>query len=134
MRLSTLLAIAGLLLFAQPADASIYEARLFIDAMVGGVEAKPKPCPDIVVEVTEARGMAVVCARYDQDFETFRELWQASMLSSSAGNDRYTTQRSEAKSRTDWEAGPGHYERIYAVGQTIVGVRFTDGDLLFVYK
>ena len=134
MRRSIAIALTGLFLWAAPAAASIYEARMFIDAMVGGVAAKPERCPEVVVQVTEMRQMAVVCASYDGSFEEFREAWKASMRSSYAGRDRYPTSRSEAKSRTAWEKGEGHYERIYAVGETIVGVRFTDGDLLFVYK
>lgn len=134
MKLRPLFALIGLLVFAHPGQASVYETRLFIQAMVGGVQAKSKPCPDVVVEVTDLRNMAAVCAFYDGDFDGFRAAWHASMQSSYAGADRYRTARSEAQSRTDWEEGNGFYERIYAVGETIVGVRFTKGELLFVYK
>jgi len=134
MKLRRLFAIVGLLLCFGPVHASVYEARLFIQAMVGGVQAKTRPCPDDVVAVTDMRDMAVVCAYYDGNFEDFHAAWEASMRSSYAGNDRYRTARSEAQSRTGGEQGAGYSERIYAVGETIVGVRFTDGDLLFVYK
>ena len=134
MKLRMMFVLLGLLVMSLPGHASVYEARVFIEAMVNGVEAKPTSCNGDVVEVTEMRGMAVVCAEYEQSFDSFRAAWQANMKSSYASNDRYRTRRSEAKSRSDWEQGAGHYERIYAVGETIVGIRFTDGQLLFVYK
>ena len=134
MNLRMMFVLLGLMAVTLPSQASVYEARVFIEAMVNGIEAKPTSCNGDVVEVTEMRGMAVVCAEYERSFESFQAAWQANMESSYASNDRYRTRRSEAKSRTDWEQGTGHYERIYAVGETIVGVRFTGGQLLFVYK
>ena len=107
---------------AAPQAQMAGDTAAFIGAALRGIGAQATACPAPVVEQTRARDMAVMCARFDGDFENFRTKWA-----------EWTA---AAEPKTGWSvSGLGlNYDRIYAIGAQAVGVRFARGEILIVYK
>ena len=115
-----LLVLPLLLLWGDGLTATEDETAVFLGAALRGIGARATECPPPIVRETAAREMAVMCARFDGDFNSFRSKWAE------------WTSRAEPK--TGWDASGLNHDRVYAVGERAVGVRFTLGDILIVYK
>ena len=132
-----LLAATLSLAIAAPAPAADIEPPLrpetFADDMVHAVGAKLTDCKTEVVRQVEAHDMKAVCARFDGDFERFALRWSLK-LAQEMGDEDELFQWSRAEPTTDWElTNDAVYDRIYRVGTTAVGVRFSLGDLLLIW-
>ncbi len=126
--LAGVVAIAATCLPAAAAE----EPLAFILEMLRAVDAAPTICPDEVEELTKAREMSVVCARFDGEFEAFESRWMEHLLSSPrvAAED----EDNPTLFQTDWQNTEETYECIYAVDGKAVGVRFRRGELILVYR
>lgn len=128
--------VALLVLLAAPAAADeSTPAETFITAMLEGVGAVERQCPVDVRERIEQREMRVVCARFEGDFNSFESRWTLHILQDAMFDNNYgggTIPPFEA--RTGWEVSGSTYDRIYYIGQSTLGVRFTEGEILMVYK
>ena len=103
--------------------------------MLGGVQAAEVECSTGVREMAQVRELGAVCARFGGTFESFRMLWSQRLSSRTANSpDADAAALPDAVPQTDWERRGATFERIYAVGRTVVGVRFTVGEILIVYK
>lgn len=110
-------------------------ARVFIDEMIRGVGAHEVSCPADIEEATLAREMAAVCARFDGDFGSFQSLWHLYLLDDAIRKNNGEPGRvPHTLPQTAWEVRDGGHERIYAVGERAVGVRFDAGAVMMVYK
>jgi hypothetical protein len=103
--------------------------------MLLGVKATVVDCPEGVADSVASRGLRSICARFEGDFESFRAAWDVwhdadfdvQMLDGSHRSVR-------GEPRTDWEQNGEERERIYGVGDGVVGVRVGVGQLLLVYN
>jgi len=128
----TALALVFLLI---PAVAAQREARSFAYEMLDGVGAREADCSLEVQRQTLQRDMRAVCATFNGPFENFRALWNNRLPEPEPGQEqRNPLVRPVAKAQTGWEPRGVNFERIYLVGQTVVGVRFSLGDVIIVYK
>lgn len=125
----------ALILLLVPAAAAQREARSFAYAMLDGVGAQQSDCPLEVQRQTLQRDMRSVCATFNGTFESFRALWDNRLPDPEpAPGQLRPPARAAAVPQTGWEPRGVHFERIYLVGQTVVGVRFSLGDVIIVYK
>lgn len=122
-----------LLSFALPAAASDKDALLFIQGMLEGVHARKVKCPTEVVKAAETAEMGAVCAKFRGRFEKFRSRWD-SVRETVDLSDETSRIVARGRARTKWEASGENYERIYALGTTVIGIQFRDGEVLLVYK
>jgi len=107
---------------AYPDPGETVRAEAFIKTALDGIGASTTDCPAAVVRETASREMLVRCARFEGDFTAFRDLWAEWTVG--------------AEPRGGWSVtGVGlNYDRVYAVGESAVGVRFTRGEILVVLK
>jgi len=130
-----LTALALILASCVTTQAEGEPARTFISEMLTGVGATTLDCPIDVRDRIASREMQVVCARFDGDFTTFESRWTLHILQDAIYDKNYgggVIPTFEA--RTGWEASGETHDRIYAVGDSTLGVRFTAGEILMVYK
>jgi len=119
---------------AAAAAASTDDATRFVAQMFRGVGVAPAQCAESIAHDASSRSMNAVCATFDGDFEEFRAMWALSLLV-----DAYADERDDAgpvpqyDARTDWEPRGDAHERIYRVGASVVGVRFSRGDVIVVW-
>lgn len=127
--------LAMTLVFAAlPLAASQHEAVSFIDEMVRAIGATPVACSADVLDNTQSYDMQVVCATFDGDFEQFQWRWTMHLLQNALANQRNGSGKlPHTEPQTSWERHGAIHERIYAVGRTVVGVRFHLGELILVY-
>ena len=79
--------------------------------------------------------MQVICARFEGDFVSFESRWTLHILQDSMFDRRYGGGTiPEALPQTGWEVSGATHDRIYVVGDSTLGVRFTLGEILMVYK
>ena len=78
--------------------------------------------------------MKVVCARFDGQFALFRPRWDAYHRRQFGAAPGLSSRDRSGIPRTDWLATGTRHERIYSLSDTVIGVRFEDGELLVVYK
>lgn len=116
------------------ASASELEARLFIDGMIGKIRALEVPCPGTISELATSHDMAVVCARYEGDFDAFERRWRANIAGGAGFGSQDPATFPAAQPRTPWKTTGVIHERIYSIDETVVGVRFAEGLIVAVYK
>jgi len=99
----------------QPIDTYV-----LIEAALRDIGARATECSTDVKEAIRSREMGVLCARFDGDFEAFRSQWRRRL--------------SRVEPKTGWSVNGATYDRIYAVGTQAVGIRFSMGEILVVFK
>lgn len=111
------------------------DTRTFINEMLTGVGATMLDCPVAVRERIEQREMQVVCAQFDGDFNTFESRWTLHILQDTIYDKNYGGGAiPHFQARTGWEVSGMTHDRIYSIGPSTLGVRFTDGEILMVFK
>ena len=105
---------------AQPQAEQPTETVVFIEAALRDIGARPTECSTDVKEAIRSREMDVMCARYDGDFESFRSRWRRRL--------------SRVEPKTGWAINGETYDRIYSLGAQAVGIRFSMGEILVVFK
>ena len=126
------IASAATLLTALSAPALADQpTQTFVSSAIRNVGATSVRCPKEVRSAVRSRQMVAVCASFDGDFEMFRARWAERM--EPAPQDLESDRRRMPRPRTRWEHRNGTYERIYAVGENAIGVRFTSGELMLVF-
>jgi hypothetical protein len=134
-RLAILLLVLACGAFAPRTSASTEDAVAFVRTMLDGVGAEALQCPAEVRQLTRERGMGAVCARFGGTFENFRALWEYRLSPQSLRQNLSDAPLLlSAEAQTGWEASGLEFERIYAVGRTVVGVRFAMGEVIVVYR
>jgi hypothetical protein len=106
--------------YPDPGDA--VRAQAFVKHALAGIGAQATECPAELLEAIASRQMVARCATFDGSFDTFRDLWAEWTVG--------------AEPRTAWSvSGVGlNYDRVYALGRSAMGVRFTHGEILIVLK
>ena len=128
------LSLLALCCVTLPVHATDRDVLIFIEQMMHGVEAELIVCPMDVLRDVRTHDMNAVCATFNGDFEQFEWRWTLSLLRESFADQQETggvLPRTEPQS--SWEIHEGNHERIYAVGEDVVGVRFSEGDVIIVY-
>ena len=116
------------------ADAPTFlQPETFADDMIRAIGATRTDCAHEVMRQVEAHDMRAVCARFDGDFERFSLRWNLQMLQET-GDEEAIAAWPRAQATTEWELTSDQiYDRIYRVGNTAVGVRFSLGDVLMIW-
>ena len=125
------LALLSLSSSADAVEPEFRAAQDFIDGMIVRIEAQEKPCARTVGAATRSREMGVVCAKFGGSFEKFESRWRFQIVQQTKVSSRAN---SIVEAQTGWQQIDGIHERIYAVDRVVIGVRFTQGDLVIVYK
>lgn len=136
-RCSAIFFVALLMATAGTATATELEPPLrpeaFADDMIRAIGATPTDCAHEVVLQVEAHDMRAVCARFDGNFERFSLRWSLQILQET-GDEETPEAWPQAQATTEWElTNEQIYDRIYRVGNTAVGVRFSLGDVLMIW-
>lgn len=130
-----LIAVATTAIVAPASHAEIdppLRPETFADDMLRAVGATRIECTSEVARQVQAHEMNAVCARFDGDFERFSLRWNLQLLQA-IGEETYLDYP-RAQPTTDWEITSDQvYDRIYRVGNTAVGVRFSLGDVLMIW-
>ncbi|MCP3979201.1 MAG: hypothetical protein GY716_07690 [bacterium] len=110
------------------------EPFMFITGMINGVGATPSRCDSVVEGNATARRMTAMCATFDGSFEDFEARWALYMLSDAyRRNNGKSYNLPHSEPQTAWEERGDIHERIYAVGESVVGVRFYLGEIIMVH-
>jgi len=117
-----------------PIVASEEKALQFIDGMLGGIDARKIECSDEVRHQVKTREMKAVCAKFDGRFELFRPRWDAYHQRQFGPAPGLPGRDSPGIPQTDWLASGTRHERVYSLSETVIGVRFQEGEVLVVYK
>jgi hypothetical protein len=135
LRLRTAIVVILAAILAPAALASEEDAKTFIIELIRGTGATPVVCPIEVLVGSREHEMGVICAEYDGDFRSFESLWQRHVRRDAALDqiDGSGSLPSMAP-QTAWESRAGMHERIYVVGSAAVGIRFSAGEIVMVYK
>ena len=99
----------------QPTDPVV-----FVEAALRDIGARATECSTDVKEAARKREMGAMCAWFDGDFEAFQSLWRRKLA--------------RVEPKTGWSVSGQTYDRIYAVGAQAVGIRFSMGEILVVFK
>ena len=135
LRIGIIAAVLSLTLGLPVSAGDGDSAQSFVTEMLSGVGAITLDCPIDVRDRIESREMQVVCARFEGDFPTFESRWTLHILQDAIYDRNYgggTIPIFEA--RTAWELSGNTHDRIYSIGPSTLGVRFTEGEILMVYK
>jgi hypothetical protein len=111
------------------------DARTFASEMLRGVGASEVTCPDAVLTMAHERELQVICATFEGDFQAFEYRWTMSLLDDAIRNSRDGSGRLPySEPKTAWTVTEGFHERVYAVGQNALGIRFSRGYVLLAYR
>jgi hypothetical protein len=118
--LATLCLLLSSVVLAQPEREQSTDPFVFIETALRQIGARETECPANIKQATRGREMGALCARFDGDFESFRSQWRERV--------------SRVEPKTGWSVNGQTYDRVYVVGTQAVGIRFSMGDILVVFK
>jgi hypothetical protein len=107
-------------------------AERFALAFLQVVGAEQRECSAAVVDQVRSRDLKVICADFDGAFEELEKLSQTPWPEHVLTADLSPPPLSFA-AETDWETTGPVRQRLYRVGESVVGVRFIPGEVLLVW-
>jgi hypothetical protein len=107
-------------------------AERFARAFLEVVGAERRECSPAVLDQVRSRDLQVMCAGFDSGFEELekrsQEPWPDHVLMADLSPPTL-----RFRPETEWETTGPVRQRLYRVGDSVVGVRFIPGEVLLVW-